>query len=178
MKVLVIDDLAENIESAKQTLVGHELTTASTVQEAFDILWAWRQGKNGGFDVVLTDASMPLGQFEGYREGNFPYQADGTEEEFEAWIKSRDGRMDLQVGSFFALAASNLGALVGICSDRNHHMDWSAALLDLIVFEWKSDNRIASFYTPSPKNWGEALQKLLGDEAAGDSNYCDPVDLT
>jgi len=176
MKVLVIDDRQENIESAKKTLAGHELTLVSTTQEAFDILFAWGvRGEHDGFDVVLTDINMPLGEFSGYRDGSFVGQS-GEKADTEIYWQSKKGQLDLPVGITFALAAASLGALVGICSDRNHHRDWSTALLDLIVFQWQSTRKVATFYTPSPKNWGEALRKLLREGERTDENYCEPLE--
>lgn len=53
MRILVIDDLPEQREHAKQALVGHEVVTAN----------GWSDGakaiEGGGWDAVLTDLSMP-----------------------------------------------------------------------------------------------------------------------
>ncbi len=177
MKILVIDDRPENVESAKKTLAGHQLTVATTVQEAFDILFAWGvRGEREGFDVVLTDLNMPLGRFTGYDRGSFVGQDAGGKEEKQIYRQSEEGKIELPAGVTFALAAANLGALVGICSDRNHHRDWSTALLDLTAFDWReSGRRVATFYTPSPKNWGEALRMLLREGKKCDGNYCKEV---
>ncbi len=53
MRILVIDDSKEQLEHAKDLLVLHELVTAN----------GWESGKEaikkGGWDMVLTDLSMP-----------------------------------------------------------------------------------------------------------------------
>jgi CheY-like chemotaxis protein len=62
MRILVIDDLSEQREHAKQALVGHEVMTAN----------GWKDGaaaiESGGWDAVLTDLSMP-GEGDGQGDG-------------------------------------------------------------------------------------------------------------
>lgn len=57
LRILVIEHELGHIESAKLTLANHQLTLATTVQEAMRIL-ADRQQT---FDVVLTCLHMPIG---------------------------------------------------------------------------------------------------------------------
>lgn len=126
------------------------------------------------FDVVLTDIHMPLNNFKGY---GFIGQGEGSLEECEMGWQSRKGNIEVPVGLAFALAAANLGALVGICSDRNHHKDWSVALLDLTLPRWESNQRVATFATASPKDWGEALRRLLREGKQKDGNYIKAIDI-
>ncbi len=54
MRILVIDDTAKNIKSAKVGLAGHILTTVTGYEDALDIL------EKEKFDVVLTDMNLPM----------------------------------------------------------------------------------------------------------------------
>jgi len=69
MRILVIDDIQEQRDHAKQALAGYEVVTAN----------GWKDGsaaiKNGGWDVLLTDLSMPGegdGQGDGYKHVGQP----------------------------------------------------------------------------------------------------------
>lgn len=161
-KILVIEDDAVNVEAAKTSLVGHEITIAQSIQEAFDILVEWKEGRFEGFDIVMTDVNMPRGNFGGY-EGRV--------------ISFPDNRPDnLPAGMAFALGAANLGAKVAILSDRDHHKDYVSALLDLVA-NVSRDNKspIRAFFAPKPKNWGLALAKLSGEGLDGNENYLNPL---
>lgn len=97
MKILVIDDMQEQRDHAISTLSDHEVVTAND----------WNSGKEaiekGGWDMVLTDLSMPAlsdGQGEGKR-----YVGDPT-----------------PYGFPLALIALRAGVpKVAIVSNGNHH---------------------------------------------------------
>ncbi len=111
MKILVVDDRVENLESAKETLgKDHEVELVSDAGTAFRLLA--RQGAH--YDVLLTDLFMPLGEFRGEMGRNaLPPES-------------------IPVGLVFALSAANKGLRTVICTDANHHNDWLCTLLDLV----------------------------------------------
>lgn len=167
MKVLVIEDDPVNVESAKRSLTNHELTIATSIQQAFDILAEWRQewleNRERRFDVVLTDVYMPRGDFKGWGRRVIHYS-------------DYENPDTLPAGLAFAIAAATMGAKVGICSDRNHHKDWITALLDLAAAGSRiGDQMIQVFFAPVPKNWGRALFMLSGERLDSNEDYVEPL---
>jgi CheY-like chemotaxis protein len=146
MKVLVIDDAARNIEAAHTTLKEHEVTTCSTIQDAYSVL----ERNKGSYDAVLTDLFLPLGSFRGAMSGS----AEKPDEELPA-------------GLIFALKAASLGIPVVICTDADHHQSWICTLLDLIRIGWYKNQRVTYVEAryvplgtdeePVTKNWLEVL---------------------
>ena len=64
MKLLVIDDNQENLESAKKQLAGHEVTTCNSEKEAYlEYLWCLKKEKAIEFDVLLCDLMLPAGRY-------------------------------------------------------------------------------------------------------------------
>lgn len=157
MKILVIDDTPRNQESAHSTLVGHDVTVIGTVKEAYEAL------RKGGFDAVLTDLFMPIGDF----RGAVNRQRVGTPQG------------ELPVGLVFALKASNMGIRTVICTDADHHADWICSLLDLVGDQRPSQyddepvtqaNPMVAYvearscptsYNDGPitKDWGKAMER-------------------
>ena len=126
MRILVIDDLEQNIMSAKQTLAGHEVTTIDNIKDAYEFLKG--SFATQGFHALLTDLHMPLGpKF----EGNMSYPWKNRPE-------------TLPAGAIFALKAAGLGIRTVICTDASHHADWMCTLLDVVGF-WHKEKRLVSF---------------------------------
>ncbi len=145
MKILVIDDAQRNIASVSLTLSGHTVTTADTIQRAYDFL------KSGApFDAVLTDLFLPLGSFRGamnIRDYDLPSG-------------------DLPVGLVFAIKAANRGIRTVVCTDANHHTDWICAVLDLLYGDAGESKRIAYVESrgASLKGvWDEKKQQIVLD---------------
>ncbi|MEK7607170.1 MAG: hypothetical protein AAB444_03185 [Patescibacteria group bacterium] len=113
MKILVIDDTRTNLDAAKQTLVGHELTLAASYDEAYKLLEKPRGEVQPPFDVVLCDLLMPAGAVE---QGTDGMKYVGQE---------------MPVGLALALMAVLQGAkYVAVVTNLNHHQHPAAALLD------------------------------------------------
>lgn len=154
MRILVIDDNADNIKSAESRLgKQHHLTTCDTIQAAYTVL-----SSEAEFDAVLTDLFMPLGTFRGS-------------------MNTRDydrPRGDLPAGLVFAIKAANKGIRTVICTDANHHTDWICAILDLVSCFSKPDKERRISYVeartaaisgpyadeskPIVKDWKKAMQ--------------------
>jgi len=121
MRILVIDDNAANLASARQTLKDHEVVTAQTVEEAWEHL-------KETWDVVLSDLWMPLPPAR--KSESYPRDPPS----FLGCLYSGDpalpGRMQ-PVGTAIALVALARGAkAVGILTDSDHHNDPYVRLLD------------------------------------------------
>ena len=145
MKILVIDDSRGNLESAKLTLANHELTLCQTVIEAY------KQLKDNTFDAVLTDLHMPLGEFNGLMTPG-SHKSDGT----------------LPVGLVFAIKAANKGIPAVICTDSDHHQDWTCTLLDLLGYaNWSINDSEQKFGFVSAGcctvdgYWDETIQAIV-----------------
>lgn len=128
MKILIIDDKQENLDAAKKQLAGHELTTASSYDEAEKYLAAnlcsdrnygrWRKNSEidyieSKFDVILTDLFLPAST------------------NAVVGVKFSD---EVPYGTVLALAALRLGIPVAIVTTGGHHANsfmWSLDLLDL-----------------------------------------------
>ena len=147
MKILVIDDSEDQLETAKQMLSDKQLLTASTFAEARAMLTS-----ETNFDVVLTDLMMP-GEEKGQSLPDFigspcPY------------------------GFAIALLALKVGVpKVAIVSngndDGNHHLHpilWACDSLEGVILP----GRLMAFVgrnCPTKhfmiKDWATVLQKLL-----------------
>jgi|GEM_PF-6129627 len=155
MKILVIEDNPANIESAKKSLAGHEVTVLTTLNDAFNFFMKWMRIRSYGadghdkhevfpFDFVLTDLHIST---DGYLEDT--EKGDGI---------SIRGLESLPAGMALAMAVANLGVRVGIVSDSDHHKNAYNLLLDVILSI--PGNPIQIFRAPSPKNWAGVLQRL------------------
>lgn len=158
MKILVIDDTQENLQIAKQVLEGHELTVASTYDEAYKLL-------------KQPEASYEAVEAELVRRGftKNPYDKGTTEEERKAHWEAREriavelcppppfeavlsdllmpaGReqqgltgakyigQEMPVGFALALMAVLQGArYVAVVTNMNHHDHPAAAMLDRLT---------------------------------------------
>jgi len=146
VKILVIEDTEKNIDSAKSTLPGHDVTICTSIQTAFSTL---RDGQQQ-FDVLLTDLFLPIGEFRGMV---YPYSKPLGE---------------LPAGLVFALKAVNLGMSVVIVTDTDHHKDWICTLLDLLYPDRSDSNRRIAYvearnattgdYDNPTKDWGKAIE--------------------
>ena len=113
MKILVIDDTRTNLDAAKQTLAGHELTLAASYDEAYKLLEKPKGETQPPFDVVLCDLLMPAGAVEQGTEG-------------QKYIGQ-----EMPVGFALAFMAVLQGAkYVAVVTNLNHHQHPAAALLD------------------------------------------------
>ncbi len=158
MKILVIDDAKRNIASARLTLQGHDVTTADSIQQAYDIL----RGA-ATFDAVLTDLFLPLGSFRGSMNT-------------QAYDRPSS---DLPAGLVFAVKAANKGIRTVLCTDANHHTDWICAILDLLYGDEGPNKRIA--YVESRQVcmeavWDDAKQEIVPDEKWWEKNVPDLKD--
>jgi CheY-like chemotaxis protein len=112
LNILVIDDYAGNIASAKETLSEHNVVTADTVGEAQNYL----RDEERHFDAVLTDLFLPLGDYRGSLSSHLHH----------------DTEKQHPIGLVFAIKAANLGIRSVICTDSNHHVNEMCAMLDLV----------------------------------------------
>jgi CheY-like chemotaxis protein len=139
--VLVIDDMPENITSAKKGLAGHHLTTVTSYEEAMSIL-----GKEK-FDVVLTDLHLPMSS-----------RTMGS--------KFKLGEL-VPYGILLMVEAAHRGAQrVAVVTDLSHHDDpFSAAFDHFSAFSVKIDNaKVVMMHSPmvdGAKDWAKALAKLM-----------------
>ncbi len=102
-----------NLDAAKQTLVGHELTLTETYDKAYELLEKPEGDAQLPFEVVLCDLLMPAGA-----------EAQGAEG--EKFIGQ-----EMPVGFALALMAVLHGAkYVAVVTNQNHHQHPAAALLD------------------------------------------------
>ena len=107
MRILVIEDSPDHIESAKRTLEGHELTIVSYFDEAMELM------KPDEFDAVLTDMMLPMSN-----------KLDKN------YYKTTD---PVSCGFIIALRATLCGAkYIGMLTDINHHKGAMAAALDYL----------------------------------------------
>ena len=113
MRILVIDDKAQNTKAARAQLSAHDLTLASSYDEAVKRLGGSYEEHD--FDVVLTDLMMPA-------------SGDCMGEEGEQFVGK-----DMPVGIFLVLLAAKRGAKrVALLSDTDHHDHPASASLDLL----------------------------------------------
>jgi len=142
LRVLVIDDTAEHLASAKSGLAGYCLTTTDGYETAMDILG------NEKFDVVLTDLHLPMSSktlgSQAFKLGELvPY------------------------GILLMVEAARRGAkFVAVVTDLNHHADpFSAAFDHFSHFSVKIENaKVLMMHAPmkgSAKDWASALDQLL-----------------
>lgn len=113
MKILVIDDTHTNLDAAKQTLAGHELTLAASYDKAYEFLKKLDGDAQPPYDVVLCDLLMPAGTVQ---QGPKGMKYVGQE---------------MPVGFALALMAVLQGAkYVAVVTNLDHHQHPAAALLD------------------------------------------------
>ena len=120
MRILVIEDNPEHIESAIQTLRDKDLTIIDNVAEACDKMknLSWVRE----FDAVLTDLMLPIGDYRGTLHFDIK---DRTEQ--------------IPAGLVFAIRAKNAGVEhVGICTDSTRHNSVICAMLEIIGTVWDS----------------------------------------
>ena len=145
MKVLVIDDREWNRQSARRSLAEHALDVVSTVSEAYTAL------RSTVYDAVLTDLHMPVDDFKGAFNTRDHDRPTGL----------------FPAGLVFALKAANTGARVVICSDGDHHNDFTCALLDLLADEDGDTERVdfvEARSVPYPGYWDAASGALIDGE--------------
>ena len=141
LRILVIDDTAKHIVSAKSGLAGHKLTTVTGYEEAMKTL------VNEKFDVVLTDLHLPMSSKtmgEAFKLGELvPY------------------------GILLMVEAAHRGAkYVAVVTDLNHHADpFSAAFDYYSSFSVKIDGaKVVMMHSPmvgDAKDWATALKTLM-----------------
>jgi CheY-like chemotaxis protein len=168
MKILVIDDKWENLNAAKKTLAGHDITICSDYDEALEHLResfanksdkpcsGWEKGakKLPYWDAVLCDLLMPAGRdAQGTRGLKFVGQ-------------------EMPVGWSLALVAAKRGAkYVAVASDLDHHSHPASAMLDRLYGFLKVDGALVLFTNnvnlvkiagseKKGKDWGDILSLL------------------
>jgi CheY-like chemotaxis protein len=108
MKILVVEDKQIHQQSARDTLVGHDVTIIDSFDEAMRLLVA------GSFEVVLTDMMMPMSRKTLARD-------------------LYDPEVQVPYGFVIALRAALCGAkFVAMLTDTNHHKSAISAALDHI----------------------------------------------
>lgn len=108
MKILVIDDSQKNLDSAVQTLAGHDVTLCSAFEDAVELL------NKEQFEVVLTDLMMPAIT----RKNITGKKRDFLNKEMiTGW-------------SLALVAAMNGTKYVVVASMANHHVHPGSAILD------------------------------------------------
>ena len=141
-RILVVDDTPRHITSAKKTLRGHRITTATTYEDAMDIL------ERDKFDVVLTDLHLPMSSRtlspHAFKLGELvPY------------------------GVLLMIEAARQGAKhVAVVTDLSHHSDPFSAAFDHfsrfpIQIEEAKVLMLHARVTDEGKDWSAALDKLL-----------------
>lgn len=140
LRILVIDDTAKHIASAKKGLAGHRLTTATGYEEAMELLG------NEKFDVVLTDLHLPMSSKtmgDTFKLGELvPY------------------------GILLMIEAARQGAKkVAVVTDLSHHDDPFSAAFDhysqfLISIEGATVRMLHARVNAEGKDWADALQRI------------------
>jgi CheY-like chemotaxis protein len=167
MRVLVIDDLECNQESARATLGGHEVTVCGTVEEGMEAL----RNKDLEFDVLLTDLYMVLpGVTRGAGKkifsgvNTFDYPSERTPKE-------------VPIGLLFACLAVNRGIkYIGIVTDGDHHQERLISLMNSLLdapirkfeartYEFVPEGEMWERDKKYPKHWGEVLEQVLAPPA-------------
>ncbi len=140
LRILVIDDAAKHIASAKKGLAGHFLTTATGYQEAMELL-----GKEK-FDVVLTDLHLPMSS-----------QTMGD--------KFKLGEL-VPYGILLMIEAARQGAKqVAVVTDLSHHDDPFSAAFDHysrfpISIEGAKVRMLHARISEEGKDWVDALKRI------------------
>ena len=141
-RILVIDDTQKHIASAKKCLAGHHLVTATSYEEAMNILAGEK------FEVVLTDLYLPMSSW-----GLSP-------EAFEL------GKQ-VPYGMLLMIEAARQGAkYVAVVTDLNHHSDPFSAAFDhyskfLIQIEGAKVLMLQARVVDEEKDWANAFTRLL-----------------
>ncbi len=141
--ILVIDDTIKNIQSAKRTLAGHRVATATGYEEAMDLM------KQEKFDVVLTDLYLPMSS------------NTLSSSAFEL------GKL-VPYGLLLMVEAARQGVkYVAVVTDLNHHADPFSAAFDhfsrfSIQIEESKVLMLHARVTEKGKDWANALKQLLG----------------
>lgn len=142
-RILVIDDTPKHIASAKKTLAGHRVITATNYEDAMDIL------EREKFDVVLTDLHLPMSSRtlspHAFKLGELvPY------------------------GILLMIEAARQGAKhVAVVTDLSHHDDPFSAAFDHysrfpVQIEGAKVLMLHARVNDEGKDWGAALNRLLG----------------
>lgn len=106
MKILVIDDTQKNLDSAIQTLKGHDVTLCNSYDEAVELL------NKESFEAVLSDLMMPVRK---------NLSSDGSE-----FVEK-----ETAVGWSLALLAAIKGAkYVAVLTNLNHHKNIESHIVD------------------------------------------------
>lgn len=152
MKVLVVDDKVLHLQGAREQLVGHDLVTTDSYEEAIGLL-----AEDTDLEVLLSDLLMPA---EPYALGTEGLKYLGHE---------------MPIGLVLALRAALVGVkMVAVITDANHHNHPMSAALDWITpAYWTSDkanvlnvngSRVliahAGLDEHGRKNWQAALDVL------------------
>jgi CheY-like chemotaxis protein len=164
MRILVIDDLPRNQESARKLLgADHELTICCSIAEVFKLLV--NTGRDSDFDVVLTDMMMP------YCNG-YPFAS--VSENLGIPIPFGE---EYPIGIFIALRFAQLDIPTMVISDKGSHEDFFASCtnimwvepvipLNFLFFNSISETCVGNhkFGGENTKDWKKALDILLKDE--------------
>lgn len=140
LRILVIDDTAKHIASAKKGLVGHRLATATSYEKAMELL------SKEKFDVVLTDLHLPMSS-----------KTMGD--------KFKLGEL-VPYGILLMIEAARQGAKkVAVVTDLSHHDDPFSAAFDHysqfpISIEGAKVRMLHARVSVEGKDWGEALQRI------------------
>lgn len=180
MKILIIDDSAWNVASAKQTLDGHDITVINTVKNAYTLIMGYSE-YNGGpdihmkdFDALLTDLYLPVGNYEGqmYTPAKVRVNEINAPEGFVEQTE-QVARGQIPAGLVFALAAMNAGVRTVICTDTDHHRDWICSLMDLITHTKRPEGQRKIAFVEArmvhlKAIWDEGTQTIVPAEIRGE----------
>lgn len=109
MKILVIEDKEMHQQSARETLVGHDVTIVESFDKAMELMCEWNTFP---YEVVLTDMMMPMSEKTLVSEAFNPSE-------------------QVPYGFVIALKAALRGAkFVAMVTDTNHHMGAMSAAID------------------------------------------------
>lgn len=138
IRVLIIDDLAENLELAL-TLLGkeHFITLASGYREGKELI------TRNNYDAVLSDCQM---------------QADTQSALSTSAVKLGE---NVHNGFFLMFPATKKGARFAVVTDANHHQDWVSAIFDDLHEPQIVNGQYILFINYMDKRWDEALKKLM-----------------
>jgi CheY-like chemotaxis protein len=191
MKILVIDDNQKHLNSALQTLAGHDVTICSTHDEALKLLQRnidrdlfsslFAKYRSSGMKVHGIGSASDRA----VTESRLPYQWDAVlcdllmpaGQNQQGYEGEKFIGQEMPIGWSLALMASRAGAkYVAVVTDTSHHDHPASAMLDSIgdhIFDIDGakvlmtntvhmvDVEGADGYIEKGKNWGEILNYLV-----------------
>ena len=156
MKITIIEDKQENIESAKRQIATfipgeHEIKVITSARELIHYGWnPWNDISEKETDLILSDLWLQAGEYEGYGPG------------------PKEGMKDsdlVPVGLIVAMHAIQKGIPCILCSDSNGHRDLLGKILE-VRHLWNKGNTLFECETrPKMENGKDWFRSII--EAGG-----------